>query len=123
MNPPADRLAGEQRIDAYAQAEHDHGENDGREKLRAEVVDDAAALEAQALQPDHHSEQQRHIERGLGERARLAIRVAGEVMAHLEHDQHDGEKMAAASISLTGALSARRRSQLPASQNDAAGTP
>ena len=53
---------------------------------------DAAALHAQALEPDDHRQQERHVEGGLGQRARLAIGVAREVVTHLEHDQHHGEE-------------------------------
>ena len=89
---PADRLAGEQGIFADAQAEHDHDKDDGGKEPRAEIVDDAAALQAHALEPDHHGEQERDIEGGLGERARDPVRVSREVMPNLEHDQHDGEE-------------------------------
>ena len=68
---------------------------------------------AQPLEPDHHGEQQRDVERGLGERARAAIGVAGRDNAGPRaRSSSTVNRMAAASTMRAGTSSAWRRSMM-----------
>ncbi len=93
MKGRPDRIAHDQGIGVHAETEHDDDEQDGGKQARAPIVDDAAAHEAHALEPDHHGKQERDVEGGLGELVAPAVGIAaGDVVPDLEHDEEHGEE-------------------------------
>ncbi len=76
MTVPPTSIGQRIRVLQHQQPEHGRKARKRRQQDRADIVNDAAGADAQALQPDRHGERDADLQRNLGEAGALAIDVA-----------------------------------------------